>query len=406
MDEFFLEHLQQFVQEDFYEVNSRPYQKLTVWALTGLYEYAESPKLRTAARIVLDYLAAKYSVSSKSGRRSVPFRRQPQYRTNPDLVTIDPEVLRFFLYAGNLDALDELPNDARIDIWPLVFESLARYQVPDTILDIVLSDEKPGRTFWQGFHHSAWEVYAGSPNFFISAGGRWVNGVDLFSGDLSVWGVPTVLIPAREGVSRDSLVQILGSRHERQRNNLCVAPGFACGLNLKIPSSIPATCMSKPSVQSNWTFFDFTSNSCPLPWGFYLAVYQAPCDGLRCRYHAKNWGFFEASEPKGRSFSDFRATVLAQNPQITKAESGDITTYTNSDGVKIDFIANPWGQSHWGLVRYGKHEVSLDDSGWPLVWGTYLRAAGEGRVQFKNPYRGTELDLDYREAFNPAWSEK
>ena len=403
MDQFMLDHLQQFLMRDFHELNSRPYQKLTVWALTGLYEFAENPKVKTAAKLVLDYLASKFAVSSKSLRRSVPFRRQPQYRFDERLVSVDPESVRFMLYGGDLDVLDWLSPGVNLEFWPQVFESLSSYRVPDLVLDSILGDERKGREFWQGFHHGGWEIYSGSPSFLVSGGGRWVNAFDFFTGDLSVWAMPTTLIPAKGEVSRDRLIRILGSKEERDRNNLCVAPGFACGLNVKVPDFIPAECSWKPQANSPWTFFDFTDPACPVHWGFHVAVYRDACDSWRCRHHASNWGFFEVAEGRARSFEEFRASILKSNAGA-HWHSGEHNRYIKSDGVPVEFVANPMGLSHWGIRKYGSREFSSDADDWSLAWGTQMRASGDGLVVFKNPYLGEELVLDYRIATDPQWS--
>jgi hypothetical protein len=401
MDRFFLEHLQQFVKHDFHELNSRPYQKLTVWALLGLHEFAENRQVRDAAQIVLDYLAAKFAIASKNSRRSVPFRRQPQYRFDPQLITTDPESVRMFLYVGNTDFFSVLNPDTRLDSWLQVFGSVASYRVPDIILDLIHGNERSHRFYWQGMRHGAWEVYSGGPSYLISGGGRWVNAFDFWTGDLSVWAMPTLLIPANGPASREFLLQIAGDRDERQRNNLCVAPGFACGLNVRIPDSIPDSCRSKPSEKSAWTFLNFNSAECPLRWGHWVAVYQEPCDSFRCRRSASNWGFFEVAEPSSQSsFEDFMTKVVSRN-QPDDWKSGRVNTYIKSDGIEIDFNAHPFREKAWGIHRYGKREFSQNDKEWPLIWGPFVQATGDGLVRIKNPDLRQELILDYRNATNP-----
>ncbi len=386
MDEFFLRHLQRFLIEDFDEFNSRPYQKLTTWALTALYEHAQNPRVKLASQMVLDYLAAKYAASSKSGRRSVPFRRQPQYRFEPDLVRTDSENLRFALYAGNLDHFDEALLRAPLEAYPQVLQSLASYRVPDLILDLVLRDEAQGREFWQGFHHSAWEVYAGSPSFLLSGGGRHVNAFDGATGSLTAWAVPTVLIPASGGTSRDQMIRFEGSTTEAFKNNLCVAPGFACGTGLRIPPEILRTCSFRPMQDTQWTFLDLTSPGCSSRWGFYVAIHEA--------------GFLEAAETHGRSFDEFMQSVLESNSARSFSRRG-INRYRSSRGIEIEFVPDPFGFGNWGILRYGDRRIEMDDTQWPLAWGDLMEAHGDGRVWIRNPYLGTELELDYRDPLHP-----
>src|SRR5690348_4835735 len=79
MEDWMLTHLQGFLQHDFHEYNARPYQRLSIDALRNLASYADNRKpdgrVTTAARMVLDYLTAKYAVSNSALRRATPFRR-------------------------------------------------------------------------------------------------------------------------------------------------------------------------------------------------------------------------------------------------------------------------------------------------------------------------------------------
>ena len=77
-----LEQLRRLLVEDFYEFNSRPYQYLAVFAIRNLYElttFRQNPNdpVPRAAEIVLDYLSARYALSSNGLRRVANFRRQP-----------------------------------------------------------------------------------------------------------------------------------------------------------------------------------------------------------------------------------------------------------------------------------------------------------------------------------------
>jgi hypothetical protein len=405
MNRFFLEHLQQFLKSDFYEYNSKPYQKLTVWALTALFEYAEDEQVKTSTRLVLDYLAAKYAVSSKSSRRSAPFRRQPHYRENPDLLSTDSESLRFLLLAGNLDFVQGDSWPEGLDVWPQIFEALSSYRVPEMILDLILRDEDEGRTFWQGFHHTGWEIYAGSPSFLISGGGRWVNDFDYWTGELSGWAVPVVVIPARGGISRENMIRFEGAHDDRKKNNQCVAPGFACGINPVIPDSISPQCRWKPAGNSPWTFLDFTRPDCAQKWGFFAAIYQAPCETRHCRRRGESWGFAEMAEVEGRSFEQFRIEVLRRNSGRSFHEAA-ASRYVTSRGVEVVFTADPASRAEWGIRSVDGVNFDSDDSHWPLVWGNLLQTKGDGRVVVRNPWRGQELVLDARDAVHPSWELK
>jgi len=56
MDAYMLTSLQNVLKGDFIEYNSRPYERYTVDAIENLYDYAQNANVKTAARMVLDYL--------------------------------------------------------------------------------------------------------------------------------------------------------------------------------------------------------------------------------------------------------------------------------------------------------------------------------------------------------------
>src|SRR5262249_44148977 len=70
-----LKMLQAPLKQDFSEFNARPYQAFSVMAIENLYDFADDGNVRTGAQLVLDYLSAKFAVSSNGLRRAAPFRR-------------------------------------------------------------------------------------------------------------------------------------------------------------------------------------------------------------------------------------------------------------------------------------------------------------------------------------------
>jgi hypothetical protein len=73
--------MQVFLQHDFLEFNSRPYQRLALHAVLNLYEFARDQVVRRAAQMVLDYIFMRFALSSNRGRRVSPYRRV-QHRIN------------------------------------------------------------------------------------------------------------------------------------------------------------------------------------------------------------------------------------------------------------------------------------------------------------------------------------
>ncbi|MGK5087541.1 hypothetical protein WDW86_08280 [Bdellovibrionota bacterium FG-2] len=392
-----LRFMQNFLKRDFDEFNSRPYQKLSISALSTLFEHSQNPKVKLMAEMVLNYLDAKFAATSKSLRRSVPFQRQPSYADSPNLVSVDQESTRMALMAGNIQHLGEMDSPYSLDTWTLIAQALGTYRVPDMILDLIVRDEEPGRVFFQRFHHKAFEAYSGSPSFLISAGGKYKSEWDFFTKQLSSWAVPTTLIPAREGVSRDQMIRIEGLRLTA-RHNLCVAPGFACGVNLVIPRNIPATCRETVGA---WTFVNFTASDCPLQYGFFVAAYAAPCTMWDCKKVAENFGFFEAAEPSpGVDFAEFKKRVLAKNG-AARFKPSENNTYTTSQGVPVVFEPLPSVAYDFGIHAWNNQKMDLYEAHWPFAQGDYIQADGSGMVMLTNPYLRKRIILDGRDALNP-----
>ena len=248
LDDWMLNHLQTFMKHDFHEYNARPYQRLSVMALQNLAEWADNENVRTEARMVLDYLAAKFAVGSYGLRRSAPFRRRGERRDFPLLFSnySDEETWRFVTMAGNTQVL-MAQRHGRAD-WgsaiTMAAAGLGSYRVPDLILDVMTGKSTP---HFQVFRHEGVELYASTRSFLISAGGDFEEPLDrdkvldmcgfLATKDCDTAGnaLPTVLMPAFSGTSREDLIRIDGARDRTKRTNTCVGPGFACGLNVVVP---------------------------------------------------------------------------------------------------------------------------------------------------------------------------
>lgn len=208
----------------------------------------------------------KQSASSSDHlRRYVPFRQQPSYRTQTDLLSVDSESQRMIQMAGATESFDQLPTPHLLTVGMdrMFYAAIGAYRTPALILDLML--DKSHVPYFQAYHHYGVELYAGTGSFLINSGGVFVPQFDFFSDQMNGWDMPTSLIPARGGWDAKDYIRFQGSRDDGDRANTCVAPGFACGMNLVIPDSIPASCRE---VSGNWTFIDFTSEKCPLKSAF------------------------------------------------------------------------------------------------------------------------------------------
>jgi hypothetical protein len=309
------------LRDDFAEYNAKPYQEETRWALLNLFSYAYDAEVRLAAGMVLDYVSAHIAVSSSDLRRMVPFRRRnedPNQRQDSDdkgfmdvslldAHGADPMAAHFAIHAGNTRAyrladIREWPGESTMARpWPwaiaplgatnFFLEAACDYRLPPSVHDLFVNDLH--RRFFQRLHRTSkleepgaqrncdnMEIYAGSPSYLISAGGRpaiWVipgkHGFGYEDQNLGV-AVPISLMPT--GATPDAalstsdsraLIQILhvsavpapengisywdGNQDPREppwefygaTENYGVAPDFACGIGIHLPAwtGIPST---------------------------------------------------------------------------------------------------------------------------------------------------------------------
>lgn len=100
-NDWILRHLQHLFIEWYSEYNSKPYATYTIQPIVNLYSYADDPRVKAAAGLILDATAAHFAVQSNGGRRNVPFRRQPGYEGRTRLWQGDGEMTRYALLVGN-----------------------------------------------------------------------------------------------------------------------------------------------------------------------------------------------------------------------------------------------------------------------------------------------------------------
>jgi hypothetical protein len=214
----------------------------------NLYSYAKPGAVRTAAQMVLDYISMKVVVSAIDLRRSVPYRRRVSHDADdflgpcgePGSCAADPNAGRILGLAGTTDILPQLrPDHAQFWVGMMMLAGLSDYRLPDPILDVVIN--RAHRLFVQGFHHFTDEMYSGSPSFNINGGGQYATYAykvgPFHSGDDIGLAVPTVLMPAAQFYSRADMIRFEGADDNVERSNMCVAQGFACGLNPTVPGS-------------------------------------------------------------------------------------------------------------------------------------------------------------------------
>lgn len=436
MKDLMLERLQRFLKNDFEEYNSRPYNRYSLVAIENLLDFAEDPAVKVGARIVLDFISAKFAVSNNYLRRVVPFRRQAERRDESALFAVkaDPLMGRFLLKSGLTQRVSgkqiEAGTSGDVVLW-----GISSYQVPELIQELIVNPQH--RNFYQRIHHDGVEIYSSDRQYLISAGGFWtgsrnvlrieVEGVKVHEAtnedDRGV-ALPTTLIPS-SGIGTDwhDFIRFDGPDKSITQFpfsgatiNTCVAPGFACGMNLIIPESY----MKVPN--GPWIFVEMPAE------GLYVAAYRRSCEddrkGNYCygvfdapqvagipvspRNH-QNFGFFEVV-PKRHdlTFEEFQKRVLEKNG------AKDFTTsplypnlYETLDGRHIEFVPLPderhgSGDHWWGIASIDEWKPERDIGKWALAEGDIINSRGKtGYVIINNPYVDQLLILDFSDHKHP-----
>ena len=242
-----------------------------------------------------------------------------------------------------------------------------------------------------------YELYSGNNKYVLNAGGTFVNQFDFGSGKIDGWAVPISILPSEGGLDKTDLIRILGDKRHNKRANMCVTRDFGCGLNIALPSNIPSECLENIG---SWTFINFDSQKCPMAYGFYVAIFKKPCDSIRCRLGADNFGFFETKLSSKMSYAEFRNTVLKNNKNMNLKSSG-WAVYKNSQNEKIKFIINPIFKNRYPIKDNRNPMIDESMKNWPHAWGDMMSSHGKGVVHIKNSSLQSELIFDVTDIYHP-----
>jgi hypothetical protein len=470
LKEWLLSKMHYVMQHDFIEYNSRPYNRYSIFALQNIADFANDDDLRTGARIVLDYMGAKFAAGSHQGRRFLPFRRRrdamAQYidvdatkdgHSDPnglfDLLNAgDHEIGLGLIYGGQTDQL--WANFVSFGTAAqAIYAATSFYRPEDLVVDLAILKDDP---IYQRIHHTSGEVYSSGRSFLISAGGITSDYAYTFSGigqndDLGV-AMPTTLFLRKEtvddaqgppgvGVGRTTLNELIRIDGQRVKSgptydqNLCVWDGFACGVNIVIPPVPPGDmtagfspvnqlggtggpCLSKgpPGTATEWGFID--SSRCPAYRSaprFFIAIYRQNCPLLSATCQ-DNFGFFEIVDAGPMDdFESFKTKVTAANkPGFIAAPTAALNgTYHSFRGQVIEFQTAATSRNAGITAVNGIFQS--DFYGWALAEGnaalppnvkTPILSNGTGYVSVSNPRFPQKLELDFSNYQHPVRTVK
>ncbi len=445
--EYLLKRMQTISTGDFIEYNARPYQRYSDAALLNLYDFSEDPQLQTAAQMLLEYGTMKFAVGSNQGRRSVPIRRRMESITGVtpimELAEVDDyQVAQMLVLAGQTQ---QLPGGyvSIQGIGDMVYIASSSFRPDVSILDLAIRKTAP---YYQQLSHSnVIEIYSGAASYVITAGG--IEGPAAYpfleagvslpgGGDFNPFisdvdrgaAVPSSLIlgAGNGDIDRKAFLRFEGnykdfgsaqsSDHPNWRNatyehNTCVWKGFACGMNLVIPSTAGCTF----EAQAGWTFINSANCAAGAP-NFYVAIRRETCstDGDdSCQVTPGNGalgptkGIFEIVDSPQDDFTIFKNKVTSQNAEpfdnFGTATTGTYHSYSGHT-IKFDCEAHQHDSDKWGITQVdGVDQPGLGK--WPFASGDIIDGAGDGKLRFTNP-GFPAVNYDFSDWHNPARSVK
>jgi hypothetical protein len=443
--EWMLKHLAIFLRTYFVEYNSRPYELFTVKALSILHSYAYDTEIVQLTEMILNVVGVYSSIQMNHLRRFVPFSRQTQYINRTESWQGDSEFYRLAFLVGNYETLDgpnySLPGASKEDLrqsYLLVNVVANKYRLSNDTLRNFFRQESETEYFVA--NHRVMEMYYSTPKVLISGGGHavlWrVPNITFPSGILppdtllravleSIYeklkvedqglARSTTIIPSNErSVDIRDMMRFEGYRDSgkaSQGRNLCVAPGFACGLQFQYGRVIDSVKDQCSIVVGNWRFFDFSEDNalnaaCP-KYGFYVAAFIRPC--IKCILKADTFGLVELVESVDTlSYESFRDQIFANNPKAFTSIA--VHTYKTISGREIEFQIDPVDDSKSQLLRVSSvdhaddFEFNRNYRKWPMLRtssGLMNSASAVGRWTFDVAETGIRTIYDVGNPLQP-----
>ncbi|MEV7968146.1 hypothetical protein AB0O34_19480 [Sphaerisporangium sp. NPDC088356] len=431
-----LGYLHTIAKHDFHEYNARPYQRYSLNALINLFEFSSDPRVRTAARIVLDYTTVKFAVSSNRLRRVGPFRRLvsdvngPGAPRNDLVLSADPQFGFFLAYTGPVNP-DGTGGEWIQFQWSTegLIAGLSSYRPPaaayvhaltktEAVQHWLYHGERPAVRGFGGTPLLASpeppaggiEIYYSSPSFLLTAGGMFVNsgyGHDELMSFKNVGAVQsTTLLPTRADVRFEDVIRLDVYPDNRGATNYGVHRGFACGANLR---GLDKWCdLTHTPKDGPWVILNLDQD---LPGygrlGFWVAAYRAPVANPGSLVTVpENVGFFYAMEASPMGFDEFAKRTRERNSTLPAGLAvGDHYVFNSADDHSFTYRLWPAGVAYLPIVHHMDGQPVVEDfRGLPLVDGPYLKAphGHDGYLEIRTTGCDAPLVLDFRDPLNPV----
>jgi hypothetical protein len=415
---------------------------------------------------VLDLATAKMAIASNGGRRLVPYRRLMENLgpridgpLNNGLFDLaggaDHQIAAMLVYVGQTQHTPAAGKISWAATGDMILPAVSDYRPPLPVLDLAIDKPIP---YLQRIRHAAFEIYSSAPGFLITAGGipsgpsSTIELTGFAPGGASVGvgaasrntdrgaAVPTTLmitggtgIPGVGRSSLDAFLRVQGVRkaldadNVTYAHNLCVANGFACGLNIRKPDDMGGCFkIGPPGSPGQWSFFD--TADCAVyqtTRRVMVALYQEDCAGDQTGECADNIGVLEAVSEPPVDFDTFKRCVIENNPSASgwsklipaapgtsrKILSGTYTTFAwrNGSCAAGDRIAFQTAGNQLNPQRTGIDSINgvavPDLTAWSRAQGVLSGDDRSIRFEFIHPGTGKGFRVDMSDWQNPVRQE-
>jgi len=170
VEQFLIKFLSSLTKSGFYEFNSDPYSGYSLTAILMLQDQAKSLEIKQLCQIILDQTFYQHALSSLNFKFYPPIRRIMERANDPQLSKNPVNSLALTFYAMAKNQLVET-DWVQHNYHQALIALLSSYTLPNEIVNI-LDGEKEHYFLKVGRGpNSAPEIYSGSSNFLITAGG-------------------------------------------------------------------------------------------------------------------------------------------------------------------------------------------------------------------------------------------
>ncbi|GEM_PF-2397602 len=392
-----LKVMQQAMRKGFFEFNAQIYQRFTIHALDNLFTFAGDSTVTAGAGCLLDYLSAVFAFQSFDAIRYGPYRRSSEAYDDSSLIDRDAACSFFGAQSGAYAWDPVSPRGLWRNQEPhasmALYSVVLKYRVPDPILAYMR--DRPAeyraeiRSAYAGNGSRArpTEVYYGSRNFLLSAGGRyetyagpnfptnrywfsdapWVYDVITRSGSL-------ILSPRKD--RPESLRDILHFRGSQWRsNNMAIHRNFLYGYTpveeyngTDWPQAVPA---GWPSDRKTWVTRDFEFRFLDRSdAGVYIVLSR-----LRPSRTYLKWGYQKylrgtievIDTGKVASLGELRDKTLAANsPKAHWPLGPHRYTYVDFSGARLQ-LDSRYDGAREGIVKADEEHAAQEASLSPVV---------------------------------------